>query len=240
MAKRETIDQRIERILHTRLAHILADISWRLDQLRQVQASPDPAGRQVFAEELNLQGHAMLTGYAVTANSPSAGSIAWTDLHMVYNGTDTAIVDANTAMKYAWWSPTTTPTALQVSNTKPTLSDGETLVFVNNNGTPVVALSSTNQSLPSTLANGAVDSSAILANAVTSTALADGAVGAAAIAANAVTGAKLADGAVSRSGQLAANVVGASQLADNAVDSGALAAGAVSAAKLNILQHVLY
>lgn len=250
MTTRETTEQKIRRILRDEFASLLADVDWRINQARQMAASPDPAGRQVFAEDLNLSRH-LLTGYGIANNAPTAGKIAWTNVHMVYNGADTAITDANTDKRYAWWSPTTTPTQLQTSDTKPVLAAGEVLVLINNGGTAVVALSDTNTSLPQTLSNGAVDSGAILAGAVGSQALAskavgsgqlaDGAVGATQLGAGAVVSGKIADGAVASANiangavgatQIGAGAVGGTQLADGAVGTTKLGAGAVTSSTI--------
>lgn len=237
-----SLEQRIENIIHDKFAHMLADVDFRIQQAYTVAGRAGGGERgKVYAEDLNLIGRHMLTGYTTTANSPGAGSIAWANVHVVYNGTDTVITDGNTALKYCWWSPTTTPTVIQTSNSKPVLAAGEVLLFVNNGGTPKIMLSDTNSSLPSSLADGAVDTGSIIANAVTNVALADNSVQSATLNANAVTSTKIADGAVVRSTQLAANVVNSAALADgavvrtgqltaNVVTSGSIADNAVSRA----------
>lgn len=235
-AKRETaLDKRIENILHDKLAHFLTDIDFRISQANAIVDRGTTAGARegkVYAEDLNLIGRHFLTGYTITANTPAAGSIAWANLHVVYNGVDTTLTDGNTALKYAWWSPTTTPTVVQVSNTKPVLAAGEVLLFVNTGGTPKVMLSDTNQSLPSVLGDASVDSGAIIANAVTTAAIATNAVTSNELAANAVTAGQLADGAVTRVAQLAANVVTSAAIADNAITSTEILANAVTSAKV--------
>lgn len=222
----------VTRVMDDKFAHVLEDISWRIEQAYSIAGRNGEGKNRVYAEDLNLQDRHFITGYTLTNNSPTAGQVAWADLHMVYNGQNYDITNGSTANMYIWWSPTTTPLALQSSNTKPTLSTGEVLLFINSGGVGKVMLSDTNTSLPSVLANGAVDSSAILANAVTSTAIADGAVVGAALGANAVTSGKIADGAVQRAAILAANVVTSTQLADNAVVTAALAANAITNTKI--------
>jgi hypothetical protein len=235
----EQLENKIEEIVQRRFAHILEDISFRIGQQYELAArNANGVGvtGKVFAEDLKLLDRHFITGYTVTANSPAAGSIAWTDLHIVYNGQNYDITNGNTAMKYAYWSPTTTPTVLLTNNTKPNLATGEVLLFMNNGGTPVVMLSDTNASLPKALADGTVDSGAILANAVTNAAIATGAVNSASLAANAVTTNAIASGAVTSTG-LAANAVtanaiatgavGTAQIGANAVTSGSIANGAI-------------
>jgi hypothetical protein len=230
----DELDQRIENILHTKLSHFLTDIDFRINQAYDIVDRATTQGSavqgKVYAEDLNLIGRHMITGYTITPNSPGAGSVAWANLHMVYNGTNYDITDGNTALKYIWWSSTTTPTVLQTSNTKPVLQTGEVLLFMNIVGTPKVMLSDTNASMPQILSDGAVDTGSILANAVGSTQ----------INANAITSAKLADGAIARTGQLAANTIGTSAILANAVTGNEILAGSVSATKLSILRHVLY
>jgi hypothetical protein len=125
------------------------------------------SGGKVYAEDMNLMKH-QLTGYTVTANTPGAGSIAWASLHVVYNGTDNTITDGNTNLKYVWFDPAISSTTLQTNNTKPDLSSkpNAALLFVNNAGVPFDVLAA---SIPSVLANNAVDAAAIQQGAVTAT-----------------------------------------------------------------------
>lgn len=123
----------------------VADIERRLGQAREIeQATLDGILREtVHAEDLNIQKH-LVDGYALTSNSPGAGSIAWASLHIVYGGVDYTIDDGNTANKYAWFvKPGSGTTAtLQTSNTLPTLGPNDALVFINNAGVPVSVLES--------------------------------------------------------------------------------------------------
>lgn len=90
--------------------------------------------------------------YTVTANTPSAGSIAWTGLHVVLGDNDYTIADGNTALKYLWWDDAVATTSLQTSDTLPVLTGNAQLIFVNNGGTPIVAVgSSMPPALPDTL-----------------------------------------------------------------------------------------
>lgn len=227
------LDKRIENILHDKLAHFLTDIDFRIKQAYDIvdrSASAGIAKGKVYAEDLNLIGRHMITGYTITNDSPAVGSIAWSDLHMVYNGVNYDITSGSTALKYVWWSSTVTPTTLQTNNTKPVLAPGEVLLFMNAAGKAKVMLSDTNASMPQILSDGAVDTGSILANAVGSTA----------INANAITSNKIADLAISRTGQLAANTVNTTAILANAITGNEILAGSVSATKLSILRHVLY
>lgn len=236
----------VRNVIQDEFAHVLKDISFRIEQtydlLGRVDASvPLSEGRgKIYAEDLNLL-TPMVTGYTLTNNSPVAGSIAWVDLHIVYNGVDNTITNGNTAMKYAWWAPATSATVLQTGNTKPNLLPGDVLVFVNNGGVGHLAIGA---SLPVAVGDNAVDTGAIVANAVTTVGLADNAVTSGQLAngavtrsaqlgANVVTNTAIADGSVSRAGQLAANVVTGTAIADGSVlRAGQLAANVVSSGKI--------
>lgn len=212
--------------------HVLRDVEWRFAQaLERERLSPRPMKwmqRKVTAEDLDTTRH-MLTGYTITNNSPSGGSIAWSGLHIVYQGTDYAITASNTANKYVYWVKATSTTVLQTSNTKPTLGTDDLLVFLNNSGSAVVMASDSNQSLPMAVGNSAVDSGGLATGAVTSGAIAAGAVLSAAIGSGQVGSTQIATGAV-----------GSTQIAGGAVGNTQLASGAVSAANLNLLAHMLY
>lgn len=148
--------------------HFLQDAEWRVKQAYEVQnrtPGGSAIGGQVFAEDLDILMH-QITGYTMTANSPSAGSIAWTAVHIVYGGVDYTCADGNTANKYVWFTkPASGTTAtLQTGNVKPVLGPNDCLVFFNNAGTPINALTS---SIPVAVVDGAIDSAAIANGAVT-------------------------------------------------------------------------
>lgn len=154
--------------MHDEFSHFLSDVELRVAQAYDVaRRDTGSASSTVYTEDLNLQNH-LITGYTMTANSPGAGSIAWSSVHIVHAGVDYTIADGNTALRYTWFvKPGSGTTAtLQSSNTKPTLTVNDCLVFVNVNGTPTNALTT---SLPVALADGAVDSASILNGAVTAT-----------------------------------------------------------------------
>lgn len=122
----------------------VADVERRLGQARELERSAlFGEGRQIHAEDLNLSKF-MIDGYTLTANSPGAGSIAWSSLHVVFMGVDYTIADGNTALKYSWFvKPGSGTTAtMQTSNTMPTLGANDALLFVNNSGVPVSVLES--------------------------------------------------------------------------------------------------
>jgi len=70
----------------------------------------------------------------VTDNSPSAGYISWSGLVITYKETDYNVNDGNSNKKYLWWD-LDNPNELQESDTQPTMSDDDCIVFINDNGT---------------------------------------------------------------------------------------------------------
>lgn len=155
----------LREFMREEFADVLEDISFRIQQAYDVAGRATGSVGQVFAEDLNLMSH-QITGYTMTANSPVAGSIAWTDVHIVFNGVDYTVVNGNTANKYAWFVKPASGTSatLQTGNTKPVLGPNDCLVFFNNAGTPVNALTS---SIPVAVVDGAIDSAALANGAVT-------------------------------------------------------------------------
>lgn len=180
-----------------------------------------------------------------TDNSPSAGYVAWSGVHIGYQGNNYTITDGNTNKKYIYWL-LSSPTTFATSDTLPTLTDNDMLVCLNNGGTHALVQPSQpvdgaivktgtigtnhladNAITSGKLANGAVSSTKLASGAVTSTALASGAVTSTALASGAVTSGALANGAVGSSA-LADNAVLAAKIASGAIDSTKLAAGAVT------------
>jgi hypothetical protein len=164
--------QEIKNILHGELTHILSDIEWRVRQSQEHEARARAIAsgevreiRSVYAEDLNTQQH-QITGYTMTANTPVGGSIAWTSVKIVFGGVTYDITDGNTANKYAWFVKpgSGTSVALTTGNVKPVLTADDCLVFFNNAGTPVNALTST---IPVAVVDGAIDSASIANGAVT-------------------------------------------------------------------------
>lgn len=220
-----------EALVKDRFDHYLTDIGYRIDELRSLAArAGGPGGGPVFAQDLNIMGRAYLAGFTITNNSPTAGSIAWADLHVVYNGDDHTITPGNSNNKYLWWNPAT-PTVMQVTNVKPVLTEGQVLLFMNNAGTAINMVSDTNASLPRQVGNDAVDEGGIVANAVTGVKLKDGAVTELKIGPQAVTDTRLKDGAVTTL-KIGQNAVDDTRLKDGAVTNLKIGNGAVTDLKL--------
>lgn len=120
-------------------------------------------------------------------------------------GNNYNIADGNTDYKYVWWAPATSTTNLVGSNTFPTLTANDCLLFLNKNGVAVLVPTST-------ILDGAlIVPESILANA---------------IAANTITADQIATGAITAN-ELAANCVTANAISANAIGAAAIAAGAI-------------
>lgn len=145
----------------------------------------------------------------VTNNSPTAGSIAWSDLNIQYNGVSYAIANGYTALPFAYWTPSL-PNNLVVSAEYPELHASDCLVFLNKSGIAVTVPTSTvlegdlivpgsvmavalaaNTITGDKIAAGTIDAYNILAESISADLLAVNAVGAQAIAAEVITGDKL-------------------------------------------------
>jgi hypothetical protein len=176
----EALAQAVKNVVHDELGHMIADIEFRLGRLSELErrafgaesvaaydaslALPDGS---VYAEDIVSSKH-QITGYTVTANSPGAGSIAWTNVHVVYNGVDYVAADGNTALRYVYFIKpgSGTTVTLTSSDTKPSqavLGVGGALIFVNNAGTPTSVLES---SIPAVVGDNAIDGAAIMNGAV--------------------------------------------------------------------------
>ena len=223
----------IKSVLKEELGHLLDDVAWRIRHLTDL-------ADKVSAERLNVNTH-MLTGYVVASDSPVAGSIEWDDLYVVYQGTQYGPFAGDTSNKYVWFDQDHSTQKIQTSNTKPTLTADDAILFVNNNGTVVEVLKSqlidgallidgTVDS--SELADAAVVAAKIFDGAVTSTKIDDGAVVTTKIASGAVTSTELDDDAVT-STKIAAGAVTNGKIGTGAVDTGNIAGGAVTSTELD-------
>ena len=203
----------IRKMLHAEFGSALHDVDYRIKVLRDMSNGSGRLG----SADLNLASH-QIDGYTVTDDSPTAGSIAWADLHIVYKGVDYPITSGNSANKYNYWL-LSAPTVLTKNDTKPTLTEDDVLVFVNESGKHITAMSS-----------GKLVSGATLTGlSVSSAELGAGSVIEAKLAALAVTSGKLASGSV---------IDG--KLGSDSINAANIKAGVVAAAKLNTAQHMVY
>lgn len=268
-----TVGSALRQIVQEEAGHYLKDIEWRYKQARDLVNEVNGAGpaepglmRQVTAEDFNTLRH-QLTGYTLTPNVDNtgaalAGSFRWQALHVVYGGVDYTIVNGATSLKYVWFdNPSTT---LVCTDTKPTLGTTDVLLFINNSGTPVVAASDSNTSLPTAVASLSIDSGSLATAVSTSittaqTTATTGVTNAATAQTQANTGVTNAATAQTQANLGVANAATALSTANTGVTNAATAqttantgvtnaATALTAAnnsivgptRLSILSHVLY
>lgn len=218
--KREEVKQEVESALH--------DVTYRIGVLRETGKRGE---QRIHTSDFNTATH-MFDGYVITNNSPTAGSVAWSDLNITYKGTTYAIKNGNTPKKYIWWKfSATDKTTLQMDDAKPTLTADDILIGINDGGTFNSMMTAGKMVHGASLADSTIGTNELGANAVTSTILANNAVIGGKIADNAVTETKLGSGAVTNA-KLGANAVDSAKLADNAVTVNKIGAGAVSDTKL--------
>ena len=134
--------------------------------------------------------------FTISNNSPSPGYIAWSGLHIQFSGETFIIADGNTDKVYAYWTPAY-PNNLVVSDSFPTLTANDCIVFLNKDGIAIVVPTASvldgDLIVPVTilavhLAANSVTAGSIAADAVTAGAIAANAIGAEAIAADVIIG----------------------------------------------------
>lgn len=122
----------------------------------------------------------------LTANSPVAGSIAWSAFTIQYGGVAYGIPASSTSMKYVWWVYNNGAPILTAGNTLPdNLSADDLVLFVNKSGIPI--------NVPS---SSAVDGSLIVDGTVLAKALVAESISARELGADSVTTNALAAGSV--------------------------------------------
>jgi len=223
----EMVEKAVDKAISDKFADVLQDISYRIGVLQDLMKAVEGKPSRVTSAQLNLNHH-LLDGYTFTANSPSSGYVAWTDCHIVYQGTDYTISNSSTNNKYIYWMQAT-PSAFQVSNSKPSLGANDCLVCTNEGGTPNVVLVPGKFRSGGSLVDGTVGTGELANSAVTS----------AKIAASAIFGSHISPSAVTGT-HISPSAVGSAQLADNAVTSAKIGAGAVATSKLNTAIHLIY
>ena len=184
-------------------------------------------------------------------NTPSAGYIAWQDVHIQYKGTTYNIPNGNTDKRFVIWRYAD-PDCFYGSDEFPTLGPEDLLVFLNKNGTYAIvpktqivdgSLIVSDSIMTDAIAANAITTAKIAAGAITADLIAANAIGAGAIAAGAVTADKIAAGEIATThlaalavtaDKIAANSVTADKVAANAIGAEKIAAGAITAEKLSI------
>jgi len=69
-----------------------------------------------------------------TDNSPSSGSVAWSNVVLYYRGEAYVVADGNTDKRYVWWD-FDYPTQFQTSDDVPDLAKDDVIIGYNDNGT---------------------------------------------------------------------------------------------------------
>ena len=167
--------------------------------------------------------------YSISDNTPSAGCIQWSGLHMQYLGVTYTITDGYTNYPYIYWNHNT-PTQLVVSSTLPTLTDADCLLFLNKSGIHLTVPTATILD-GDLLVPGSVMANALAANSVTANALSADCVTANALAANCIGAEAIASGAVT-SDKIVSSAITSDKLAANSVTANAIVSGTITADKL--------
>lgn len=239
----DLLDDKLDR----KFKSILDDISYRIGVMYD-----SAHNTRMTSRDLNLPMH-QLDGFTITDNSPAAGSVAWSDCHIVYKGTNYAITNGNSNLKYIWWDYDAVPnTVFQASATKPTLTDDDVLICTNNAGVHNLVVGQGRMVNGAILLDGTVQGNELANDAVTALKIADSAVTAGKIGSGAVIEGKLGSGAVTvdkigsnavtegkiNTGAVTVNKIGSgaitdAKIASNAVTSDKINAGAVVEGKLS-------
>lgn len=160
--------------------------------------------------------------YTIQDNTPSAGYISWSSLHITYLGTTYSVANGNTNKRYAWWAYNN-PTVLTVSDALPTLTDDDVLLFYNKNGIHMTIPTAT-----------VIDGGLIVSESIMAPAIAANAITTDKIEANAITTEKIEAGAITTT-QIAAYAITTSLLAVDAVGASNISAGAIETDKIQSL-----
>lgn len=112
--------------------------------------------------------------FSVTPNSPTLGSIAWEDAHIVYDGVDYPIANGHTDKRFVFWAKVN-PASFYTSNEYPALGTEDAIVFLNKNGVPISVLTASTTEgdlvVPGTITSAAIATDAISADHIQSDAI---------------------------------------------------------------------
>ncbi len=235
-----TVEAAVNRAFTEGFKSVLLDITYRIDSLMNMGLQQAGLPHRITSEMLHLA-HPILDGFTISDNSPSAGNIAWADCNVMYKGTKYTITNGNTNLKYLYWTLATTPTTFKTSATKPTLTDDDILICINNGGVHQLVIGEGRMvdgailldgSIGSgEIGSGAVTTAKIASAAITNGLLATDAVQAGNIASGAVTETKIGSGAVTTA-KIGSSAVGSTQIASSAVTDTKLASNAVTETKI--------
>lgn len=165
---------------------------------------------------------------ALTANSPTAGSIAWTAFHIQYNGSSYAVNAGNTADVYTYWlynggSPSAT---LSVSNTQPTLGPDDLLLFINKSGVPI-NVQDAQLVDGDIIVNGTITAAQIAAGTITGNLIQAGTITGSLIGANTIVANNIVNGTITSA------QINASDVIANIVDGATITGNTINGATFN-------
>lgn len=112
--------------------------------------------------------------FTLLSNSPVSGQIAWSNVHIVYDGVEYAVADGTTHKRFVYWL-LSSPNVFLASDDMPALSADDTIVFLNKGGVAINVLNASalegDLVVPGTvtssaIATDAIDSSHIKSNAI--------------------------------------------------------------------------
>lgn len=148
--------------------------------------------------------------YTLSHQTPTPTAIAWSGVHIVYDGIDYAVADGNTTQKFVFWEKSD-PTVLQTSNSYPALTIEDAIVFINSLGIGLSVLESSVIE-GSLVIPGTIQAGALAANSVSADNIVAGAVTADKVAADAITANKIAAGAITAE-KISASAITADKIA---------------------------
>ena len=238
--KQRQIRKLIRDLITNELHSLLHDVTYRIGVLREEVKRAAGEAHRITSGMLNLA-TPILDGFSFTDNSPSAGSVAWADCNVVFKGNTYVITDGNTADKYIYWQAGTTPTTFKTSATKPTLTDDDALIAINDGGVHQMVIGTGRMTHGGSVISATIDSNeikdgAILADKIAALAISEGKIASGAVTVNklgasAVTAEKLDTGAVTET-KIGTGAVTSGKIDDSAVTETKLATGAVTETKL--------
>lgn len=143
----------------------------------------------------------------LTNNSPSAGNIAWASFSLVYKSVTYTVTAGHTANAYVYWLYNGGSPSVATSNTLPSLTTDDLLLFLNDNG--IAANAQLAQALSGSLITPeSILAGSIAANTITASQIAAGSIGTTSLAANSITATQLAAGAINGQTITGATVIG--------------------------------
>lgn len=77
--------------------------------------------------------------FTLLSNSPVSGQIAWSNVHIVYDGVEYAVADGTTHKRFVYWL-LSSPNVFLASDDMPALSADDTIVFLNKGGVAINVL----------------------------------------------------------------------------------------------------